>query len=167
MLKTSIIRSVLFVVTIIFVSGCSLKKPIYKNYETQTSNFQFVAIPSTSSVNSSTSTYYSNENVGYGGSVSKQLNPSSIIEGILLKKGYTSISKITDTIKGKTLIVKYGQSGRREVFFGYTLEVTMKLISAKTMEPVFMCTAEGMGDTEVDDIREAITRCLNGLPSNF
>jgi len=163
-----IIRNILFIITVLFVSGCSLKKPMYKNYETKASEFQFVAIPNTSSINSSTSTYYSNQYGGYGGSgVSKQLNPSSIIEGILLKKGYTSVSEITDTIKDKTLIVKYGQSGRREVFMGYTLEVTMKLISAKTMEPVFMCTAEGLGSTEVDDIREAITRCLDGLPSNF
>jgi len=26
-----------------------------------------------------------------------------------------------------------------------------------------ICTAEGIGSTEADDIREAITRCLNGL----
>ena len=46
---------------------------------------------------------------------------------------------------------------------GYTLEVTIILIDAKTYDTIYSCTAEGQGSTEADDIREAITRCLSGL----
>lgn len=46
---------------------------------------------------------------------------------------------------------------------GYTLEVSIQILDAKTQEPVFICTAEGQGDTEADDIRKAITRCLESL----
>lgn len=36
-----------------------------------------------------------------------------------------------------------------------------KLIDAKTKNTLFTCSAEGVGDTEVDGIRLAITRCLS------
>ena len=143
-------------------SGCSLKEPIHTKYM-ESNKYEFVAIPDTNSINSSSSSFYIGQNGGYGGSSSKELNPSSIIEGILLKKGLTSVNQITDDIIDRTLLVKYRQSGRREVFMGYTLEVTMKMLDAKTKKSVFMCTAEGIGSTEVDDIREAITRCLSGF----
>jgi len=59
--------------------------------------------------------------------------------------------------------VNYGESGRRNVAFGYTIEVTIQFISAKSHTLLSSCTAEGIGDTEADDIRKAITRCLTGL----
>ena len=63
-----------------------------------------------------------------------------------------------------TLIVNYGESGRRNTGLGgYTIEVTIQFISAKTNSLVCSCTAEGQGSTEADDIRQAITRCLNEL----
>jgi hypothetical protein len=46
---------------------------------------------------------------------------------------------------------------------GYTIEVTIQFVSAKTNSLVCSCTAEGIGSTEADDIREAITRCLDKL----
>ena len=101
-----------------------------------------------------------------GSSPSKEINPSSIIEGILLKKGLISTNTISPEAKDKTLIVKYGESGRRDVaggLGGYTLEVTLVILAAKTDEVVYSCVAEGQGSTEVDDIREAIHRCLSGL----
>lgn len=103
----------------------------------------------------------------YGGSysVSKSINPADMIAGILMKKGFIIVN---DTIShtAKTLIVNYGQSGKRDVvggLGGYTLEVSIQILDAQTKEPVYVCTAEGQGSTEADDIREAITRCLAGL----
>ena len=156
----------LIVITILGFSACAIKeKPIIKKYS-NTSKYQFVVIPSTDNLSSSSGGFYGNQYGVYGSSQSKSLNPSSVIEGILLKKGLTSVNKITPEIADKTLIVKYGESGRRDVMGGlggYTLEVTIKFISAKTKESVFLCTAEGQGETEVDDIRDAITRCLSGF----
>ena len=61
--------------------------------------------------------------------------------------------------------MNYGESGKRNRGLGYTIEVTIQFISAKTHAPICSCTAEGQGETEADDIREAITRCLSGLLS--
>ncbi len=145
-------------------SGCSTKllEPTHKKYA-ETNKYKYAVIPMTNSINSSKSSFHVDYNGGGGRRISKAMNPSSIIEGLLLKKGLTSVNQITDDIKDRTLIVKYGQSGRREVFSGYTLEVTMKMLDAKTKKSIFMCTAEGYGSTEVDDIRQAITRCLSGF----
>ena len=65
----------------------------------------------------------------------------------------------------QTVIVNYGESGRRNRGLGYTIEVTIQFISAKTHAQICSCTAEGQGETEADDIRQAITRCLSGLLS--
>ena len=44
---------------------------------------------------------------------------------------------------------------------GEILEITIQMLDAKTHELLFICTAEGkMGDTESDNIRKAIARCL-------
>jgi hypothetical protein len=146
----------------ILVNGCAatLEKPVTKKYES-TDNYQYVVIPTTNNITSSTADVYSGRYTAYGSSTSKEVNPSVVIEGILLKKGLTSVNEIRPEILDKTLIVKYGESGRRDVAWGYTLEVTIIFISAKTQETVYSCTAEGQGSTEVDDIREAITRCLS------
>ena len=96
--------------------------------------------------------------------MSKAVNPGDVIEGILLKKGYISLDSLRPEFLDETLIVKYGESGKRKVGLGgYTLEVTIYFYSARSYEAVYSCTAEGIGQTEADDIREAITRCLSGL----
>jgi hypothetical protein len=56
--------------------------------------------------------------------------------------------------------VNYGESGKRDRGLGYTIEVTIQFISAKTHTQICSCTAEGQGETEADDIRQAITRCF-------
>ena len=69
-------------------------------------------------------------------------------------------SELTD----ETVIVNYGESGRRNTGLGgYTIEVTIQFISAKNSSLICSCTAEGQGSTEADDIRQAITKCLNEL----
>lgn len=80
-----------------------------------------------------------------------------------MKRGFIIITEISDDIKDKTLIVNYGESGRRNVLFGYTTEVTLQFISAGTKNLVCSSTAEGIGDTEADDIKEAITRALEAV----
>ena len=66
-------------------------------------------------------------------------------------------------LTNETLIVNYGESGRRNVLLGYTTEVTIQFISAKSYAPICSCTAEGMGATETDDIKKPINRCLSGM----
>lgn len=68
-----------------------------------------------------------------------------------------------EELLSQTLIVNYGESGRRNIGLGYTIEVTIQFISVSSNQVIFLTTAEGIGDTEADDIREAITRAMDAL----
>ena len=71
--------------------------------------------------------------------------------------------EIKSELAKETVIVNYGESGRRNRGFGYTIEVTIQFISADTNQMICACTAEGQGSTEADDIRQAIRRALEGV----
>ena len=78
-------------------------------------------------------------------------------------KFFVILKEKENDLINKTLIVNYGESGRRDVFWGYTIEVTIQFLSANTNEVVCVTTAEGIGDTEADDITKAITRALDAV----
>lgn len=101
----------------------------------------------------------------YGSSTSKSVNPTDIISGILIKEGYIRLPELKNELTDKTLIINYGESGRRDRAFDYTIEVTIQFVSSKSNELISSCSAEGQGETEADNIRQAITRCLSALQS--
>ena len=152
----------------ILISSCAvhavLEPPIItKNYPIE--EYKYIVIPQTSSLNSGTGGVYGSRYGLYGAFSNKSVNPSDVISGILLKEGFTILPEVKPEFLDRTLIVNYGESGRRNAggLRGYTIEVTIKFISAKSYETTCSCTAEGQGSTEADDIREAINRCLTGL----
>ena len=158
-------RILLFFPLILLISGCVTLKPpeITKNEGIE--NYRFVVIPNTASIGSGAGAVYGNQYGVYGGTTTKVVDPGAIIEGILLKQGLIGANEVDPEDESRTLLLRYGQSGKRTVAggLGYTLEVTIVMLSAQTKEIVYSCVAEGIGDTEADDIREAIHRCLSGL----
>lgn len=54
-------------------------------------------------------------------------------------------------------------SSRTNRAFGYSIEVTLQLLNAQTLELICTSTAEGMGETESDDIRKATIKCVNAI----
>jgi hypothetical protein len=123
-------------------------------------NYKYFYLTSTNSLTSSSGAtiggqYYSS---------SKTVNPSDVITGILTKNGLIRLPELKPELTDETLIINYGESGIRNTGLGgYAIEVTIQLVSAKTSALVCSCSAEGQGSTEADDIRIAITRCLNEL----
>ena len=147
---------------IILINSCAILRPPVITKTSSIEEFRYVFIPATNSLTSGTGATYG---IQYYSS-SKTVNPSDVISGILMKEGLIPLSEIKQELADKTLIVNYGESGKRYIaggLGGYTIEVTIKFISAKTYETIYSCTAEGQGATEADDIRQAITRCLSGL----
>lgn len=141
------------VCTIILMSGCvSLKAPIIVQ-KASLESYKYVYVMPTSGYISGGSVY----------SGTKSVNPRDMISGILMKEGYTILPEMRPELLDETIIVNYGESGRRNVLLGYTIEVTIQFISAKTNEMICTCAAEGFGETEADDIRKAIIRALGGL----
>lgn len=101
----------------------------------------------------------------YGG-ITKTVNPSDVISGILIKNGFIGVNEVKSENASKTMLINYGESGRRNVNLGYSIEVTIQFVDVSTQEPILVCTAEGQGSTEADDIRKAINRALEPLFNN-
>ena len=144
--------------------GCAILEPAqvkhFKNIESYTYAYINATQTLSSGVGGSVPIYGGGS---YGYYASKSVNPTDVIAGILMKRGLI-ISNTLD--KPQTAIVSYGQSGQRYVaggLGGYTLEVSIQIIDAQTKEPIYICTAEGQGSTEADDIRQAVNRCLGEL----
>lgn len=98
----------------------------------------------------------------YGITSSHSVNPADLICGHFLKRGYTRLPELKSELMDNTIIVNYGETGRRDTGWGsYTIEVTIQIVSAKTSEVICIGTAEGRGSTEADDVRIAIDRCMN------
>ena len=148
-----------FVSILVFSCSVILLKPTVTINENPR-NFKYVYIPGTETINSSVGgTTYG----GYFYSTGKSVNPADLITGAFSKRGFIKLPELSDDLIDQTLIVNYGESGRRTVGLGYTIEVTIQLVSAKNNSLISSCTAEGIGDTEADDIRIAIDRCLSSL----
>jgi len=143
-----------------WVWGCSSLRPATSIKSLSIDSYKYIYITPTNSLTSSSGATIS----GQYYSSSKTVNPSDVITGILAKEGLIRLPEIKPELTEQTLIVNYGESGKRNTGFGgYTIEVTIQFISAKTSTLVCSCTAEGQGTTETDDIRHAITRCLSEL----
>lgn len=97
----------------------------------------------------------------YGYTTTHSVNPTDLISGHFLKRGYTRLPELNPELLEETIIVNYGESGRRNTGWGsYTIEITIQILSAKTNEVLCVGTAEGRGETEADDVRIAINRCM-------
>lgn len=151
---------------LISTTACASLRPATHIGETSLIGYKYAYITQTDELSSSSGSVYGNQFVVYGSTVTKSVNPANVISGILMKNGLTIIPEITDEIRDRTIIVNYGETGRRNVFWGYTIEITLQILSADTHEVLCTCTAEGMGETEADDIRIAITRALKTIFPN-
>ena len=151
--------------TILSFNSCApLKDPIIIS-NADISSYKYIYITPTQVITSSSGGIVANQFGVYDTTDTKSINPSDIISGVLLKQGYIIIPHLNSELFNDTLIVNYGESGRRNRGLGYTIEVTIQFISAKTNELIYSCTAEGQGSKETDDIRIAINRALSSIPS--
>lgn len=149
---------------ILLFSNCGSIKlmPVSLNQNSSLTGYQYVYITPTASVTSNTGSVYN----GVGSMTSKNANPSAIIAGYMFKKGFSQLPTINPELASQTLIVNYGESNRTAIWWGllgYKIEITLQFLSAETNEVVCTATAEGFGETEADDIRQAINRALNEI----
>ncbi|MBR9757103.1 MAG: hypothetical protein GYB39_03405 [Algicola sp.] len=143
----------------ILIFCCAPLKPATVIKNSSAENYKYIYISPTNSLTSSSGATYG----GQYYSSSKSVNPADVITGILVKEGFIRLPELKSELAKETLIVNYGESGRRNRGLGYTIEVTIQLVSSKSNEVISSCSAEGQGETEADDIRQAITRCLSAL----
>ncbi|MDT8383601.1 MAG: hypothetical protein RRB22_04230 [Gammaproteobacteria bacterium] len=149
--------------TVILLTGCAsiapsadIKPPHFESRHS-VSNFAFAIIQDGETINSALITQ--------SGGYTKSTDPASLISGVLLKMGVTRLFKVPDGNKDKLLLVTWGISGTRKIGMlgAYSQEITILMRKADNLDIVYKCTAEGIGSTEADDIREAVFSCLSGL----
>lgn len=160
-MKTSRLLSIIVCLFTLYSCG-SLKEPVVIKHASL-DGYRYAFITPTKELSSSSSGVYASQYGTYRSSVTKSVNPSDVISGILIKKGFIILPELKPDLADKTVVVNYGESGRRSLNLGYTIEITIQFVSYKTSELICTCTAEGQGSTEADDIREAIERALSGL----
>ena len=149
---------------ILFFSSCASLQPAVVTRHAPLSGYRYVYITPTTGLTSGAGSVYGGNYWVYGSSVSKSINPSDVIAGYMMRKGFVQVPEIKPELASQTLIINYGETGRRNIWgglLGYTIEITLQFLSAETHEVVCTSTAEGMGSTEADDIRIAITRALD------
>lgn len=155
---TKVINRIATIAILVCFSSCVSLKPVTSVKNGTIKNFKYIYLSPTTSLTSSSGASIS----GQYYSSTKSVNPADVIGGILTKEGLIRLPELKEELTDETLIVNYGESGQRSTGLGgYTTEVTIQFISAKSSSLVCSCTAEGQGATEADDIRKAITRCLN------
>lgn len=156
-------RLLFFIFTAMTLTGCGamLKVPT-ADIKGNVNAYVYAYVIPTSGVTSS-SGVYGNQYGVYGGST-KTVNPSEVISGYLMKKGYTVVPSVTPDLAERTLIVSYGYTGRRQLsLFSYASCIIVQMRDAKTHEMVASCEAEGCGSDETEDILQAIYSGLNSI----
>lgn len=143
------------------MTSCSitLKSPTVNSIVPLTEYKYFYVTPTEEKT--STSGYIHN---GNGGSTTHSVNPTDIITGCLIKRGYTRVPELKEGNLDKTFVINYGETGRRQInWLAYSIEVTLQFIAADTHEVLCISTAEGCGETESDDVRLAINRAIEAV----
>ncbi len=145
-------------------ASCVTLQPVNVTRNASLDNYTYFYITPTETKTGSSGGVYGNGYGVYGSSRSKSTNPADIITGYLIKRGLIRLPEIKSDLADKTMIINYGETGRRSTGLGgYTIEITMQILSAKTNEVICVVTGEGQGETEADDIRIAINRCLEEI----
>lgn len=156
-------KKLIFIIIPLVLNSCSafLVAPTV-NIKGNLLNYTYIYVIPTSSVTSSSGIYGGSYGI-YGGAT-KSINPSEVISGYLMKKGYTPVPSVTDELAEKTLVISYGYTGRRQIgLFSYASCIIIQVRDAKTHEMVASCESEGCGEDETDDILQAINSGLNKI----
>lgn len=119
------------------------------------SKYKYANVILTGGVTSSSGTYGTHGTV-YGGAT-RTINPSEMISGCLMQRGFTILPAVDPALADETLIVSYGNTGRRQLsIFSYATCIIVQLTDAATHEVVASFEAEGCGSDETADIHQAI-----------
>ena len=159
------LRHILILLSIsLALASCGVPRYATITSKPDLSKYKYVYITPTSEKTSVTGGTYGNQFGVYGSTSSKSITPSDVIAGYFMKQGFVRVPEINETQKSQTIVGNYGESGRKNYGLGaYSIEVTIQLLDATTYELICSSTAEGMGETETDDVREATIKCLDAI----
>ena len=143
----------LLLVMILTFIGCRTKSSVVPvaTVSGDLSSYNYVYVIPTSGVTS-----------GSGGGV-YTVNPSELITGYLMKKGYSPVPSIVPDLAERTLIVAYGNTGTSSIFVAQS-GVIIQFRDAKTHQMVASSEAKGTSvENETNAITYAIYKALDNI----
>ena len=149
----------------LIVTACASLKPTTCNVQPTFYKYRYVYIMPTSSVTGSSGIYTIDRTYVTGG-VTKTTNPSDMMSGYLMQKGFTILPQLDQNKLSETMVLSYGETGHRSVGFLWLFDATSIIIQfrdAQTNELIASAEAEDYGSTEADNIRYAIRNALDAI----
>ena len=115
------------------------------------------------------SNIYTLDNGTIIGGTTNTTNPTDIMSGYLMQRGYTILPRLDEKKLSETLIVSYGETGQRSMGFLWLFDATSIIVQfrdAQTNELIASAEAEDYGSTAADNVRYAIRRALDTIFSS-
>lgn len=151
-------------VILLLLMGCGAKKVATTDIKGDLSKYHYVCVNPTNGVISS-SGVYGNQYGIYGGDT-HTTNPSELIAGYLMKKGYSALSYIVPDLAEQTLVVTYGETGASSILLPKA-GVIIQFKDAKTHQLVASSEADGISiENEAYAIKRAIYKALDQIFSD-
>ncbi|MCR5588153.1 MAG: DUF4136 domain-containing protein [Bacteroidales bacterium] len=149
-------------VFICLFSGCTTLMPTSVTLKSPINEYQYVYITPTSEKNSVEGVTLGGSYGIYGATTTHSVNPTDVISGHFIQRGFIRVPEVKPENADKTLVVNYG-----EVKSGYYIDlyhgisIVIQMISASDNEIICVCNAEGKGDSDAEAVHNAIDRCLD------
>jgi hypothetical protein len=156
-------KILILLISVFIFYGCAISKHSSVVQNLTFDKYKYFYVSDAATTTASTGGVYGNQYGVYGSQTTKSVNPADIIAGRMMKEGFVKLPFINPEVSDETIIVSYGESGRHNHIIGYSIEVTLQFLDAKTMKVIATTSAAGMGETEADDIRKAINECFKNL----
>ena len=158
-------KIVLFFIALV-ATACGALKPTTCSVQPNFYKYRYVYIMPTGSVTGSTGVYTSYDRSYVSGGKTKTTNPTDMMSGYLMQKGFTILPQLDQNKLEETLVLSYGETGHRSVGFLWLFDATSIIIQfrdAKTNELVASAESEDYGSTEADNVRYAIRNALDAI----
>ena len=156
------------IILLLFVSlgltSCFVPKYATLSNTPNLSKYKYVYItPTSTSISVKRDTH--NDSQGMHNTLSrKSFTPSDVIAGYFMKQGFIRVPEIREYQKAQTIVVNFGESGGKNyAYVATSTEVTIQVVDALTHEVLCTSTAEGLGETETDNIKNATIKCLDAI----
>lgn len=159
-------KKILIFIATLALTACGALKPTTCSVHPNFYKYRYVYIMPTGSVTASTGVHSSYDRSYVSGGVTKTTNPADLMSGYLMQKGFTILPQLDQTKLSETLVLSYGETGKRSVGFLWLSDATSIIIQfrdAQTNELIASAEAEDYGSTEADNIRYALTSALDAI----
>ncbi len=158
-------KIVLFFITLV-ATACGALRPTTCTVHPTFYKYRYVYIMPTGSVTGSTGVYTSYVDNRVHGGVTRTTNPSDMMSGILMQKGFTLLPQLDQNKLSETLVLSYGETGHRDVgllWLSTSTGIIIQFRDAQTNDLIASAEAEDFGSTEADNVRYAIQKALEAI----